>query len=65
MSEVPAMAQILGADAPTNWGKWGPDDELGALNYLDAAEVLRGGAADQVRRGRSPCRSRWAAPRSR
>jgi kynurenine formamidase len=42
MSEVPAMAQILGADAPTNWGKWGPDDELGALNYLDAAEVLRG-----------------------
>jgi hypothetical protein len=42
MSEVPAMAEILGADAPTNWGKWGPDDELGALNYLDAAEVLRG-----------------------
>ena len=42
MSEVPAMTEILGADAPTNWGKWGPDDELGALNYLDAAEVLRG-----------------------
>lgn len=40
MSEVPAMTEILGADAPTNWGKWGPDDELGALNYLDAAEVL-------------------------
>jgi Putative cyclase len=42
MSEVPAMTEILAADAPTNWGKWGPDDELGALNYLDAAEVLRG-----------------------
>ncbi|MBN9096518.1 MAG: cyclase family protein [Pseudonocardia sp.] len=42
MSEVPTVAELLGADAPSNWGKWGPDDELGALNYLDAAEVLRG-----------------------
>jgi len=25
-----------------NWGRWGPNDELGALNYLDAGEVLRG-----------------------
>ena len=36
------MGEFLGSDTPTNWGKWGPDDELGALNYLDAAEVLRG-----------------------
>jgi kynurenine formamidase len=42
MSDAPAMRDVLGADAPTNWGKWGPDDELGALNYLDAKEVLRG-----------------------
>jgi len=42
MSEVPKVAELLGADAPSNWGKWGPDDELGCLNYLDAAEVLRG-----------------------
>jgi kynurenine formamidase len=42
MSDAPAMRDLLGADAPTNWGKWGPDDELGCLNYLDAGEVLRG-----------------------
>jgi len=39
---VPTMAELLGEDAPKNWGKWGPDDELGCLNYLDAGEVLRG-----------------------
>jgi len=42
MTEAPAVRDLLGADAPSNWGKWGPDDELGALNYLDSAEVLRG-----------------------
>jgi kynurenine formamidase len=42
MSDAPAMRELLGEDAPTNWGKWGPDDELGCLNYLDAGEVLRG-----------------------
>src|SRR5450759_1817135 len=30
------------ADAPTNWGRWGPNDELGSLNFLTPAEVLRG-----------------------
>lgn len=29
-------------DSPQNWGKWGPDDEVGALNYLTRSEVLRG-----------------------
>lgn len=33
------------ADAPDNWGKWGKDDELGAINYLDTSEVLRGAQA--------------------
>jgi kynurenine formamidase len=42
MSQTPEMRDLLGQDAPKNWGKWGPDDELGALNYLDAGEVLRG-----------------------
>jgi len=36
------MRELLGEDAPSNWGKWGPDDELGCLNYLDAGDVLRG-----------------------
>ncbi|GAC01626.1 hypothetical protein GONAM_30_00350 [Gordonia namibiensis NBRC 108229] len=39
---APSMGDLLGADTPSNWGKWGPDDEVGALNYLDASEVLRG-----------------------
>ncbi|NMH92345.1 cyclase family protein, partial [Pseudonocardia bannensis] len=42
MSDAPAMGEFLGADAPSNWGKWGPDDEVGCLNYLDASQVLRG-----------------------
>ena len=29
-------------DAPSNWGKWGDDDQVGALNYLTDQEVLRG-----------------------
>ena len=41
MTDVPNM-EVLLKDAPTNWGKWGPDDEVGALNYLTADEVLRG-----------------------
>lgn len=40
-TQVPSMDELL-KDAPTNWGKWGPDDEVGALNYLTADEVLRG-----------------------
>ncbi|MFC6065683.1 cyclase family protein [Streptomyces ochraceiscleroticus] len=48
MTDITTMEDLL-RDAPTNWGKWGPDDEVGALNYLDAAEVLRGAA--QIRSG--------------
>lgn len=46
---APAMNEVLGQNAPNNWGKWGDDDEVGALNYLDAAEVLRG--AQHIRSG--------------
>ncbi len=41
MTEVPAMDELLGG-APKNWGKWGDEDEVGALNYLTAEEVFRG-----------------------
>jgi kynurenine formamidase len=41
MPDVTTMNDLL-EDAPTNWGKWGPADEVGALNYLTAEEVLRG-----------------------
>jgi kynurenine formamidase len=36
---VPALTELL-KDAPTNWGKWGDDDEVGALNYLGPEQVL-------------------------
>lgn len=38
------MSQIgdLLRNAPSNWGRFGPDDEIGTLNYLTPAEVLRG-----------------------
>ncbi|HXW39290.1 MAG TPA: hypothetical protein VEJ44_06310, partial [Acidimicrobiales bacterium] len=29
----------------SNWGRWGPDDELGTLNLVDPAARLRGAAA--------------------
>ncbi|MBT1064388.1 cyclase family protein [Bowmanella sp. Y26] len=38
------MASIQ-KDMPNNWGKWGKEDQIGALNYLDAAQVKRGLAA--------------------
>jgi kynurenine formamidase len=46
---VPAVGEVL-KDAPTNWGKWGPDDEVGALNYLGPEEVLA--AAQLIRSGK-------------
>ena len=33
-----------------NWGKWGPDDEIGTLNYTSAADVVA--AARLVRKGK-------------
>lgn len=38
-----------------NWGDFGPDDQKGRLNLLDAAAVLRG--AEQVKVGRNFCLS--------
>ena len=34
-----------------NWGRWGPDDELGTLNLIDPAARRRG--ADCIRDGRT------------
>lgn len=43
MSEPAPTAPYLGdllKDSPSNWGKWGPDDEVGSLNYLGPEQVL-------------------------
>lgn len=39
----------------SNWGEFGDDDQLGSLNYIDAAAVLR--ATAEVRAGHSICLS--------
>ena len=46
---VPALGEVL-KDSPSNWGKWGPDDEVGSLNYLGPEQVLA--AAQLVRSGK-------------
>jgi kynurenine formamidase len=47
---APHVRDLL-AKAPKNWGRWGDDDEIGALNLLTPAEVLR--AARSVRSGKT------------
>lgn len=44
-----SLARLL-ANAPSNWGRWGEDDEVGSLNFLTNAEVLR--AAVSIRKGK-------------
>ena len=48
--QVPGVGTLL-KNAPKNWGRWGADDEVGALNFLTSAEVLRGVAS--VKQGRT------------
>ncbi len=36
---VPDLQDLL-KDSPSNWGKWGDDDEVGSLNYLGPEQVL-------------------------
>lgn len=43
-----SLEELLGS-APTNWGRWGVDDEVGALNFLTPAKVLSGAA--EIRSG--------------
>ena len=37
-------------DAPRNWGKWGPDDEVGSLNYLTPDLIVK--AAGAIKSGK-------------
>jgi kynurenine formamidase len=49
VSATAHLRELL-AGAPSNWGRWGPNDEVGALNLIGAAEVLA--AVATVTRGR-------------
>jgi hypothetical protein len=46
-----APIEELLADGPSNWGRWGDDDELGALNLLGSDEAFDGLVA-AISRGR-------------
>lgn len=43
VAAVPDLTDLL-ADSPTNWGKWGDDDEIGSLNYLGPEQVIAAAA---------------------
>ena len=47
-STIPVSFREIAAQV-SNWGRWGPDDQLGTLNLVDRAARLRGRAA--VREG--------------
>lgn len=39
------------AEKVSNWGRWGPDDEMGTLNFIQAEQILD--AARMVRKGKA------------
>ena len=39
------------AEKYKNWGKWGPDDEIGTLNYTSRGRHRRRGAAREKGQG--------------
>ncbi|MEI8237927.1 MAG: cyclase family protein [Actinomycetota bacterium] len=49
-SADPSIGDLL-KDSPKNWGKWGPDDEVGSLNYLTPEVVLA--AAGSIKSGKT------------
>lgn len=49
-ADLPPVGRLL-ADMPDNWGRWGEDDELGALNLLGSEEAFDGMRA-AMQRGR-------------
>lgn len=43
MDNLPTEQQVLDLfDSLSNWGRWGVDDQLGTLNFLDESKVKRG-----------------------
>ena len=34
------------AERLKNWGRWGPDDEVGAVNFVTPADIVSAARAD-------------------
>ena len=59
--QVPTEAEVLGwMDSLSNWGRWGPDDELGTLNLITPQKRAQAGSL--VREGISVTCSRLIVP---
>src|SRR3989338_8638986 len=50
MAKLTKQDVLKKAEELKNWGKWGPDDELGVLNYITPQDIVN--AARLVRKGR-------------
>ena len=46
--ELPTEAEVRGYLADSNWGRWGRDDQVGALNLITPAKRVE--AAGQIGR---------------
>ena len=45
MTTIPTEAEVRGyIDKLSNWGRWGPDDELGTLNLLTPEKTAKAAA---------------------
>jgi hypothetical protein len=55
LMSAPSLAETgmerMQKNAPSNWGKWGENDEVGALNLLGNEQVLQ--AAKAIRSGKT------------
>ncbi len=50
MKKVTRDDLAIAAERFKNWGKWGPDDEIGTLNYTQPEDIVR--AASLVQKGK-------------
>lgn len=53
-SPLPALSSLplRGGDPPNSaWGRWGPNDQLGTLNYL-TDELVRRTLREEIKTGR-------------
>ncbi len=53
MAQRLTSAEVKGLfEKCNNWGKWGKDDQRGALNYITDKQVARAGKLVQIGRNR-------------
>ena len=50
MAKLSKAEVMKKAEQLKNWGRWGPDDELGVLNFITPQDIVN--AARLVRKGK-------------